>query len=322
MAIVIPSKNIYSVSLNKIADNKITAVDVSLYDTNKVKETISFTWSGETPLLTNEFVERTAKIKEIKIRPDVEFYEVKEKYDENGFFEEYEYKPITSGFSYPSEYFKIDNPHVSGDPLDPYDYVVFKQGFSYSDGSDTTSYLTFGLTDNLRALAVVHEPTLTTGIKSFYVKSYSIVMKVEGVKKDFPETNKSYGQETDTRNRFSINGNELFQTTSRFGGENSYSPYGWSVERILTNYSNGRETAIVRCSISDYFDTVGVKMIDICKQKMTFDINDIVIPFVFGENGSDVPLSKKNGEARSFAVVGLKFIYDGAVWQELTLQEV
>lgn len=54
-----------------------------------------------------------------------------------------------------------------------------------------------------------------------------------------------------------------------------------------------------------------------------FAIGDIVEPYVMGAQGKDLPISKdKYGYAKSFAVVGTNIYYDGAVWQELTLQEV
>ena len=59
------------------------------------------------------------------------------------------------------------------------------------------------------------------------------------------------------------------------------------------------------------------------KLKMSFDIGDIVIPKVFGVDGNDRPMSLyKNGNAKKFQVLGKKMFYDGAVWQELSLQEV
>lgn len=55
---------------------------------------------------------------------------------------------------------------------------------------------------------------------------------------------------------------------------------------------------------------------------MTFHIGDIVIPYTFGANGQDKPLSlNKDGTAKEFEVHGKKIIYDGAIWQELYLQE-
>jgi hypothetical protein len=328
MPIIIPSKNIYMINYNKVVDNHIKSVDVSIYNTEKTEETISFTWNGSTPLLTSDFVERTAKITEIRIRPDVEFFEVNEKFDENGYFLEYEYKPITSGYAYPSpEYVTIQNPVVSDDPLSPYEYEVFRQTFVYPSGSavaTTTTSITIGLTDNLRAIAFVREPRYTTGTKSFYVKSYSVVMKVEGVKNDFPETTTIYGETNDAKKKFSYKGNELFQTTTFYGDNQSgYRLDAWTAEGIIENFKNGKETATIRCSISDYFDGYGNKIIDVSSERMTFDIYDVVTPYVKSETKEDIPLSsQKNGNPKNFIVVGLKFIYDGAVWQELTLQEV
>lgn len=55
---------------------------------------------------------------------------------------------------------------------------------------------------------------------------------------------------------------------------------------------------------------------------MFFKLYDEVIPMVYGANGVDKPLSKyKDGVTKTFKVLGTKIFYDGAVWQELSLQE-
>lgn len=55
---------------------------------------------------------------------------------------------------------------------------------------------------------------------------------------------------------------------------------------------------------------------------MTFNIGDEVVPMVFDAEGKDVPLSRyKNGTPKVFKVLGVRPYYDGAVWQELSLQE-
>lgn len=59
------------------------------------------------------------------------------------------------------------------------------------------------------------------------------------------------------------------------------------------------------------------------KIPMTFVEGDVVIPYIMGANGYEEPISAYNdGTAKSFQVVGTNIYYDGAVWQELTLQEV
>lgn len=56
--------------------------------------------------------------------------------------------------------------------------------------------------------------------------------------------------------------------------------------------------------------------------KIHYEIGDIVIPMVYGANGVDKPMSKyADGTPKQFQVQGVRIYYDGAVWQELTLQE-
>lgn len=56
---------------------------------------------------------------------------------------------------------------------------------------------------------------------------------------------------------------------------------------------------------------------------MCFSIGDEVIPMVYGSDGQDHPMSiYVDGTAKVFRVLGTKIYYDGAVWQELSLQEV
>lgn len=57
--------------------------------------------------------------------------------------------------------------------------------------------------------------------------------------------------------------------------------------------------------------------------KMVFDIGDNVIPQMYGADGKDHPMSRyPDGTPKVFRVCGTKIYYDGAVWQELSLQEV
>jgi hypothetical protein len=91
-------------------------------------------------------------------------------------------------------------------------------------------------------------------------------------------------------------------------------------------YSNGKETAVIRCSIGDYYDESKNKVISIdnSTKKMSFKENDEVIPMVYNQYGQDQPISFYSGgeEPKKFKVLGVKKYYDGAVWQELTLQEI
>lgn len=90
-------------------------------------------------------------------------------------------------------------------------------------------------------------------------------------------------------------------------------------------YAKGKETATIRCSISDYYDyNSGNKVIavDNSTGQMSFVENDQVIPMVYGADGQDHPMSlNKDGTPKVFSVLGTKKYYNGAVWQELYLQE-
>lgn len=93
--------------------------------------------------------------------------------------------------------------------------------------------------------------------------------------------------------------------------------------KTQAHYAKGKETATIRCSISDYYDENGAKVIATNNSnKMAFDIYDEVIPYSYGADGNDKPLSRhKDGSPKTFVVLGTRIFYDGAVWQELTLQE-
>jgi hypothetical protein len=124
---------------------------------------------------------------------------------------------------------------------------------------------------------------------------------------------------------FSIGGNNELLQTSNYIDTVQCKAIDTDYNNTLTKYSNGKETATILCSISDYYDESKNKVIaiDNSTNKMCFRMYDIVEPYVFGANGQDKPLSKnKDGSPKQFQVLGVKPIYDGAVWQELTLQEV
>ena len=94
---------------------------------------------------------------------------------------------------------------------------------------------------------------------------------------------------------------------------------------VLKQYAVGKETATLLCDINEYYDENGDLVISTEKSglPMTFNIGNEVIPYVFGANGQDKPMSLyRDGNPKVFRIIGTNTIYDGAVWQELTLQEV
>ncbi len=128
------------------------------------------------------------------------------------------------------------------------------------------------------------------------------------------------------KNIFSIEGNELLQDSATYNTKPLSEHIG---NAILKNYAKGKETATVLCDINDYYEYdataekfKGDKIISIDSNQLTIPINSTVVPMSFGADGIDRPISyKKDGNAKEFIVVGSKIIYDGAVWQELYLQE-
>lgn len=117
----------------------------------------------------------------------------------------------------------------------------------------------------------------------------------------------------------SFSGNELMQTTNTPSLETQY-------QAVINDWQNGKETATLRCSIDDYRDNDTNELVISANGNdtlpMMFHIGDVVIPYVFGTNGQDKPMSTNiDGSAKKFIIVGKKPISDGAVWQEITLQE-
>ena len=119
----------------------------------------------------------------------------------------------------------------------------------------------------------------------------------------------SYSYTIGSQHPYSLNGNELLQDSATTVYNSNRITIADHLSRyIYAEYKNGKETAVIRCSVPE--------------DLAVFEIGNEVIPMVYGADGADKPMSRyKNGEPKVFSVVGAKFIYDGAVWQELTLQE-
>jgi hypothetical protein len=125
---------------------------------------------------------------------------------------------------------------------------------------------------------------------------------------------KTWSLGTDSR-PISLSGNELI--TSENTNWNKYAM------DILSQYSKGKETVKIRCSIGEYYDNSGNVVISTkTRTRMIFNHYDKIVPMVKGANGIDLPLSTTiDGQAKVFEVIGVRIFYDGAVWQELTLKE-
>jgi hypothetical protein len=124
---------------------------------------------------------------------------------------------------------------------------------------------------------------------------------------------------------FSLEGNELLQDSSKNGNTPTTQ---YLANQVFANYINGKETAVLKCSISDYYDYDTNELL-ISKEgkngkKMTIDIGDEVLPMIYTNRG-DTPMSEKvvdeTKQPKTFSVVGKKIEYHGCPYQFLTIQE-
>lgn len=189
----------------------------------------------------------------------------------------------------------------------------------------------YSSTDQLNAFDITTAPQSETVSKNFAssctkYEAENILVRVFGetISIDLEDKTIIIGDSKGTKPH-SINGNELMQT-SNYYESTATNAIEKAFSKTKTAYALGKETATIRCSISDYFDYEScekVVAIDNSTNKMSFKIGDQVIPMVYGADGQDSPMSLyKDGSAKVFQVLGSKIYYDGAVWQELSLQEV
>lgn len=146
--------------------------------------------------------------------------------------------------------------------------------------------------------------------------------------------------EQNVQNEFTIEGSELTQS-------NTYDSLGVPLlqkqyENTLNSYKNGKETAVIKCSVVDYKNANDVVVVSLTKKglPMTIQEGSKVIPYIrnstveykYDESTGkiietyqylDTPLSTySNGEPKVFEVLGAYKYTSGTIWQELHLQEV
>lgn len=192
--------------------------------------------------------------------------------------------------------------------------------------SEEKYILTFSVSCGYRASNFGTEFKILTGENTYYVQGNyveyipsQIEITVYGNKIgiSLEDGTVTYGSGTKP---FSLDGNELLQDSATTNGKLTTQHLA---ENILAQYKNGKETATLLCDIGEYYEENGTKVIGIEMQdRMSFHEHDLVIPYVFGADGKDRPMSKySNGEPKVFEVVAVKRFFDGAVWQELSLLE-
>lgn len=207
-------------------------------------------------------------------------------------------------------------PTLSEETKDGIDYYVIDYGNNNLAGFDIT-YYTF-LDQNLndfKNITSSRPAKVTHIIQTIEQVTLTVYGDSEGI--DTEDITINYGGDN---NLYSIETNELLQDNAKI---TDVALTEHIANNILSHYKNGKETATIVCSISDYYDENDNKVISTqTSNKMLFAIYDEVIPTIKNEFGKDVPLSlNSNDEAKTFLVLGTRVFYDGAVWQELSLQE-
>lgn len=127
--------------------------------------------------------------------------------------------------------------------------------------------------------------------------------------------------ETDGEAVFSIAQNDFLRGLMTYNG--TWGDHSRLFEKTLDLYKNGKEIATLKCNIGEYYDENGNLVISAkTNDKMTFEHYDKVVPMSRSSNGKDAPISfNSDGTAKVFEVVGVNFIYDGSLLQELLLRE-
>lgn len=79
--------------------------------------------------------------------------------------------------------------------------------------------------------------------------------------------------------------------------------------------------------IANLLDTVGELIVNYDEPPkllpMSIPMGEKVVPYVYGVNGQDRPMSRKeDGTPKEFEVIGKKIIYDGGISQRITCQEI
>jgi hypothetical protein len=333
MAIIIPSKNIYNKENLKVRDNVINGTEGEVTERKSTRKTFfSIEWQPfnvSTPSSTETtFTPVTLSSPNIS---DFKFSLLSQNISYASFdvtitSEQYldilqnnitvygqKTKAFATGKTATTQNFQTSNilkeettnifySHVSNSPInvdDIYTYVVYPSSYN-----NPTKEVKLHFKINVASFIPDTYSWFTTRIKLDFV----------GGVLEYPKINASYGS---TEKSISLSTNELF-SPSFFNSISS---------KVINEYRNGKETATILASIGEYYNNNGTLAISTKKRidgtdRMTFEIGNEVIPMICGADRNDYPMSRyRDGTPKIFRVCGTKIYYDGAVWQELTLQE-
>lgn len=157
--------------------------------------------------------------------------------------------------------------------------------------------------------------------EEYIPKSYTLTVTGDIEEYENKNSTKTFGDGSDY---YEMPSNELFQATTKLKGIPITEV---NANSLVKDFRNGKETYELLCSVKEYYNEDGTLAISTKgqvggKTKMLFDIGDEVIPYKPTAAG-DKPISyKKDGKTpKTFIVVGVTPIFDGAVWQRLNLVE-
>lgn len=165
-----------------------------------------------------------------------------------------------------------------------------------------------------------------------YIIPQQVNISIDGVVKtvDFIEKTNTSGN-TSSKNAFMAGGsNELMQSASwiRYIGKKTSIFDMYQIR--LEGFKKGKKTLTLLCDINDYYNYQknkpnykgDGKEISLSSTRLTFRPHDVVVPMIKKADGKSAPLDiDEKGEPMTFNVLAVRVFYDGAVWQELTLQQ-
>jgi hypothetical protein len=340
MAIVIPSKNIYELDNNKIRSNIIKSVGSTINNTSVYFDENAFTYSPEISISENPYNISVMDRRCEQWYMDI-YYVFKPNISIKNISLSIQYKTIVNRLvsfkTIQQSVLESQNPikeslDLSGASFFDFEtnsvpelYLIdvdtYPKDFSVPIKIEQISGNAYILSGKIRVkTTTAYNGSGGTSFEGNYEESIldSVVIKIKGDAVSVDEVSKIYPESSD-KSDIVLNTNELFQETTKTHGEPTWS---YISRNVIDKYKNGKETATLRCSISDYYDENGEKVIDIKGERKSFHIQDKVIPMVYGADGKDQPMSKIGvSEPKVFEVVGSKIFYDGAVWQTITIQE-
>ena len=339
MAIIITASQIYEIVSNeKIIDNNVGGIDTTEDEINKNYGTVSNTieinlyeWNEDgnfASLDINDFLIYVGN------EQNDETYNINIHYDHGTYF-------ITGSFVFnieknvkPGKIYLMmerDGQSFSNGPLEETEEIKEVKKTDYNTqtsqiaeidyNGESQIYFNFELLDSSLPFIPYQTAAFTYKIPSWnyisgwyrnYIRLYIAAENYE------PESNDiSYG----ARPKISIDSNELLQTTTTI---NNKKLSQFIYEKITEEWKEGKELATLKCSIGEYYNEDGTLAISTKQNNlpMLFDIGDLVIPYIAVANGKTEPLSiKLDGTPKVFKVTQIRPYFDGAFWQEITLQE-